>query len=204
MPNFIKKIKKQPLLGHVAHALFAPSYRPYINTQAALARQPKRAGVGIIIFPQEQHHVLVLIQRTQHPNDPHSGQVSFPGGRLEPNESLLQCAIRECWEEIGVALSLEECCRELSPIYIPPSDFMVYPFVFYLDHAPDFKLQDAEVEHLLFYRLKDLQQLSLPPKEKVFSASRGTQVPYFEVDGSYVWGATAMILSELYFLLKNP
>jgi 8-oxo-dGTP pyrophosphatase MutT (NUDIX family) len=141
----------------------------------------------------------VLIRRTENPHDRHSGQVSFPGGRNEPSDNTLaQTALRETEEEIGVPASAIRILGQMTELYIPVSNFMVYPFVGVLEGAARFSLQQGEVEAVM---TPTLEYLSRPEAQKStdLTLKEGVtirEVPYFDVEGRIVWGATAMILSE--------
>jgi len=141
----------------------------------------------------------VLIRRSANPRDRHSGQVSFPGGRWEEGDGeLVNVALREAEEEIGVPAQAVEILGQLTELYIPVSHFLVYPFVGVLREAVPFHPQAGEVEGIL---TPPLSLLSTPENRKVTDITVGQglvirNTPYFDVDGHVVWGATAMILSE--------
>ena len=141
----------------------------------------------------------VLIQRTDNPRDRHSGQVSFPGGRYEESDgALVNVALREAHEEVGVSPVEVQVLGRLTELYIPVSNFVVHPFVGVLLGKPDFRPQPGEVESIL---TPELGIFSRPENKKTTDLTTGSgvtikSVPYFDVDGRVVWGATAMILSE--------
>ena len=128
---------------------------------------------------------------------PHSGQISLPGGKREPGESLEETALRETEEEIGLDASRIQELGKLTPLYIPVSGFAVHPFVGWFSDAPRFRRDPLEVDEILFY---DLLRLSHPDFRTVFDFSyNGTnfQSPGFKLEDRVIWGATAMILMEL-------
>ena len=140
-----------------------------------------------------------LIRRTTNPRDRHSGQVSFPGGRWEEHdEQLAHVALRETEEEIGIPAAQVELIGQLTDLYIPVSNFLVHPFVGILHGPPRFSPQPGEVESVLTPALTVFQteqnrktiDLTLPQGVTI------KNVPYFDVDGHIVWGATAMIMNE--------
>lgn len=141
----------------------------------------------------------VLIQRTANPRDRHSGQISFPGGRWEEidGDDLAAVALREAHEEIGVSPLEVEVLGRLTELYIPVSNFVVHPFVGLLLGPPNFIPQPGEVEAVL---TPPLDLFRDPALRKTMDLAVGAinipQVPYFDVDGQVLWGATAMILSE--------
>ena len=156
-------------------------------------RPPRRAGVLILFYPGEQGPIFPLIRRTED-GTVHSGQVALPGGTYETSDGdLVQTALRECHEEIGVAPDGMEVLGSLSDLYIPPSNFLVTPTVAVLSEPPAFQLDPLEVAAVIEARLEDLLDGSrIKTTEKY-----GFTVPYFDLEGEVVWGATAMMLSEL-------
>jgi 8-oxo-dGTP pyrophosphatase MutT (NUDIX family) len=141
----------------------------------------------------------VLILRSENPRDRHSGQVSFPGGRSEDSDgNLPNVALREAEEEIGVPSVQIEMIGRLTELYIPISNYVVHPFVGVLHGKAEFRPQPGEVEHIL---TPAIQVFAQPENSKIRDLTVGghitlTNVPYYDVDGRIVWGATAMIMSE--------
>ena len=158
-----------------------------------------------LLHRHDGHWRTVLIQRTENPRDRHSGQVSFPGGRYEESDGdLVNVALRETHEEVGVSPLQVEVLGRLTELYIPVSNFVVHPFVGVLLGPADFSLQAGEVEAIL---TPPLHLFAQPENRKItdLTVAQGVTlkgVPYFDVEGRVVWGATAMILSE--FLEAAP
>lgn len=150
-------------------------------------------------------HTL-LIQRTANPRDRHSGQVSFPGGRYEPSDGeLVNGALRETEEEVGVQPAQVTVLGRLTELYIPVSNFVVHPFVGVLHEPVEFRLQPGEVESVL---TPPLDLFHRPESRRVTDLPLGPgitlkHVPYFDVEGRIVWGATAMILNEFIELMNH-
>ncbi len=131
----------------------------------------------------------------------HRGQVSLPGGIQEPGESLGQTALREAKEEVGVNPDRVRLMGSLSPVFIPPSGFLLHPFVGETRETPDFEINDTEVARVLKIPVSDLAA-----PENLLTETRnlhGTdyEVPYFLLGGEKIWGATAMVLSEFLWLV---
>ncbi|BDD09929.1 coenzyme A pyrophosphatase [Fulvitalea axinellae] len=145
-----------------------------------------------------------LIQRPEYPGS-HGGQVSFPGGKIERQERAEDAALRETHEEIGVWPDEVRLLGNLSDLYIPVSGFVVSPFLGYASAEPTFKPDPREVSGILYPTLEDLsKQFSEGPGTAIIETSYGRmKVPSFDVDGSVVWGATAIIIGELLTLLKD-
>lgn len=159
----------------------------------------KQSGVLILLYPGQlqETYRFALIRRPEY-EGVHSGQVSLPGGRYEPSDrDLSDTALRETEEEIGVIASSVELLGALSELYIPPSNFMVHPFVGWTDRRPVFIPDHQEVEEVIEADLTDLMDDRKIKKRKI-PLRNGLVIlaPCFELGGSVVWGATAMILSE--------
>lgn len=199
--TFIEKITQQlqnePLPGRNAQFKMQHFYR---SLDYNIPETAKRAAVMLLIYPKNDVLFTVLIQRTSNnQNDKHSGQISFPGGKLEKNdESLAFCAKRETFEEIGVPIADIQLLGALTPTYIPISDFHVFPFVGFVAQEPLWKKQQSEVVEVLQIPL--LHFLDEKNKGETTINVQGftlQNVPYFDVLGKKIWGATAMILNEM-------
>ena len=144
---------------------------------------------------------MILIQRvSSNPNDRHGGQIGFPGGKQEESDkSLEMTAIRETEEEIGIKGNDVQVLGNLTELYIPVSNFLVYPYVGYLSYTPEFKRQETEVNLILevpFAHFLDpsiRQVIDLQVRKNITLKN----VPYFNINGKVLWGATAMMMSEL-------
>jgi 8-oxo-dGTP pyrophosphatase MutT (NUDIX family) len=134
----------------------------------------------------------------------HKGQISFPGGAVDPDDpSILHTALREACEEVGVCSDNIRILGSLTPIYIPPSDFCVQPYVAYLLHPPQFLPQPEEVAEILEVSLPYLLDEKNVVVEEWFFDEEVKQVPFFNVYGHKVWGATAVVLSEFVAVLEG-
>jgi 8-oxo-dGTP pyrophosphatase MutT (NUDIX family) len=164
-----------------------------------LYKIPDTARIGavlILLYEKDNEIKTVLIQRTEY-KGVHSKQISFPGGKQEPGETIQQAALREAEEEVGVNKKDITIIGELTELYIPPSNFLVFPFIGCIDYLPSFLIQPEEVEEIIEVSLTELNNPEVI-HEKSLTLSSGTVVttPYYEIQGRTVWGATAMILSE--------
>jgi 8-oxo-dGTP pyrophosphatase MutT (NUDIX family) len=164
----------------------------------------KKSAVMVILWPEGDSFRCLLIQRPQYEGF-HSGQIALPGGKSEPSDKdLLDTAIRETAEEVGIVLTPECVAGALSPLYIPVSNFLVQPYVSCLPVRPQLQLNVSEVQACIDF------DLALIQKEgaihfRDFRLPDGTQAetPYYSIEGFEVWGATAMILSELSVIVRE-
>ncbi|MEL6771973.1 MAG: CoA pyrophosphatase [Bacteroidota bacterium] len=167
-----------------------------------LGKTCRSAAVLMLLYNDAGGHArFVLTQRPETMRD-HSGQISFPGGRIEDGETALGAALRETEEEVGVAVAEEAVLGTLSGLYIPPTRFCVTPFVAALDDRPDFALNRIEVARLIEASVAEL--LDPDNVRTTVRHIRGVdyEVPYFALSGHVVWGATAMMLAEFRAVLR--
>ena len=202
----VSKIKQIPLPGLESQLKMSPPFRlELIEQQREAMKTSRKAAVTALFYPDEKQvtKLILILRKTYH--GVHSAQVGFPGGKLEDSdESLMDAALRETWEEVGVPIADIEILRALSEMYIPPSNFTVYPFVGITNKTPKFIKQDEEVEDLIEVLLTDfLDDASITDVNVMTSLEREMQVPAFILNGHIVWGATAMMLNELKDLLKT-
>jgi 8-oxo-dGTP pyrophosphatase MutT (NUDIX family) len=208
--NFISQLRQRfesPLPGKEAQYRMANFKRiNQLHLQASPPADVRIACVLHLLHQQEDAWRTVLIRRSTNPNDKHSGQISFPGGRFEESDgALVNVAIREAQEEIGVESTDIEILGQLTELWIPVSNFLVYPFVGVLNGLPQFNPQPGEVESIL---TPSIDYLRNPAARKIGDVpihSLGIvykETPHFEVDGHIVWGATAMILNEFLEMLE--
>jgi 8-oxo-dGTP pyrophosphatase MutT (NUDIX family) len=163
----------------------------------------RKAAVMMLFYPKNDITHLLLIVRNSYPGV-HSSQIAFPGGKVEDIDfDLKQTALRETHEEIGVHPNDINVIRDFSSIYIPPSNFLVYPFLGVSQTELIFKLQEEEVAGIIELPLSILLDDSIISNKNLeTSYSKLIEVPVFQIEEHSVWGATAMMLSELKDVLK--
>jgi len=158
------------------------------------------SAVALVLYEKNEELHFPLIKRTSsNKNDKHKGQISLPGGKFDKEDlNLVNCAMREFEEELGIAHKYISLLGDLTDLYIPVSNFKVHPFVFYLDKKPKFRPQPSEVEYVLEIKLKDILNEKNIKTGKISQSSFSSKadVPYFDLNNHIIWGATAMILNE--------
>ena len=204
---FLKKtdvIKKTKLPGIEAQFKLAPKMRLDFNDKKIQANNPKTAAVLALFYPNQNNKVSLLLTKRAIYNGTHSGQISFPGGKVEKSDlNLTETALRETFEEVGILDREINIIREFTEIYIPPSNFLVTPFIGVCYNKPSFK-KNNEVEEILEISYDDiLDDNNIHFTQINNSYMEKTSVPCFQINGLIIWGATAMILSEIKEVLKN-
>lgn len=159
---------------------------------------PRKSGVLLLLYPKAGEMHTVFIKRPSY-QGVHSAQISFPGGRFEAVDSdLRETALREAEEEVGVNRGHVKVIGQLSELYIPPSNFLVYPSVGLIDYEPQFIPQEREVDQIIESRVESIIHEDTIEQRDIFikNYNRHITVPTFQVQGHTIWGATAMILAE--------
>ncbi|MEM8599655.1 MAG: CoA pyrophosphatase [Bacteroidota bacterium] len=156
----------------------------------------RSAAVLMLLYGDHQGRAqFALTQRPETMRD-HSGQISFPGGRIEDGETALEAALREAEEEVGIDVPRDAVLGALSGLYIPPTRFCVTPYVATLDARPEFVLNRIEVARLIEASVADLVHPDNVRTTRRHIRGVDFEVPYFDLGGHVVWGATAMMLAE--------
>jgi len=189
---------KEPLPGRSAQYKMAHAVR---RTYPIPPSDVRKAAVLALLYQKEGYWYFPLIQRVStNKNDRHSGQISFPGGMHEQaDKSMLFTATRETEEEIGIQADTIEVLGPLTDLYIPVSNFLVYPFVGVIDYVPSFIPQESEVQKVIEVPIEQLidpatiQKTNIRMSENIILK----EVPFYNIQGHVVWGATAMMLAEL-------
>ena len=204
--NKIIKIKHLSLSGELSHSKLSPPHRLELaKKMREKSIKAKKASVLVLFYPDlNGETMLVLILRKSY-KGVHSAQISFPGGKPEKtDQNLLFTALRETEEEIGVKSNMINIIRELTNIYIPPSNFDVHPFIGVSKKPLKFKKQEEEVENVIQIKLKQLldkKNIIITSVETSYKIN--VDVPAFKFDNHIIWGATAMILSEFIDLFEK-
>lgn len=208
LSNFLKhvpKIANQTLPAANAHAKMVPPERiEYLQTQNLANIIPKKAAVLMLLYPKNKVVHLALILRNSYPGI-HASQIGFPGGKVEVFDiDLSDTALRETHEEIGVPKDKVKVVRAFTEVYIPPSNYLVSPFLGYAEEELTFILSPDEVSGLIELPLMTfLDQSIIVNVEMSTSYAKNIEVPAFQIDNHLVWGATAMMMSELKEVIKN-
>lgn len=201
--DFFSKVNDFPLPGIDAQLLAAPLDRQNkMYSKAEYIKSAKNAAVLIYCYPKFDLMHLSLIKRSNYIGV-HSGQISFPGGKPEPNDKKLEdTALRECSEELGIQI-VNKNLFPLTPLYIPPSNFLVSPFVTFENFNPKFNLDKREVAAHIQIPLFKLMELNIEKRHLEQGIQIGAEVPCFYYEKNLIWGATAMILAEFKSFLTS-
>ena len=199
----LPKLIKLPLGGLDAQFKMAPEFRKLFDATKIKQMNPKKAAVLVIFYPNDNNETMFLLTKRAQYNGTHSSQISFPGGKHEYADILMKnTALRETHEEIGINKEDVHLIKQLTDVYIPPSNFYVTPFLGYMNYHPFFYKND-EVESVMEIKLSDLLDVNnLSTINIDTSYAKNMEVPCFKLNGEIVWGATAMMLSEINDLIK--
>ncbi|GHA77841.1 NUDIX hydrolase [Pontibacter akesuensis] len=207
MLKFIEALRKrlqEPLPGEAAHNLMASVTRSNIKFKTKPDSQTKESAVLLLFYQDEDKIKLPLILRPVYVGV-HSGQIGLPGGRMEEGDKdFFETALREANEEIGINPADVTVIGHLSDLFVFASNYMVHPVVGYMKHRPTFLTDPREVDQLIEVPLSTLlDKSSRGITNIVVSGNMEVSAPYFDVDGHTVWGATAMMLSELLSVIDD-
>lgn len=191
---------KYPLPGESAHRTMQAltklrlTFKPNART--------RKSAVLILFYPNKNEIYFPLILRPAY-DGVHSGQVAFPGGRYEPtDEDLIRTALREAQEEIGLRLNDVKILGILTELFIPASNFYVLPVVATMPYRPDFYPDPREVEDIFEIRLEEISDVNIIGSSDIQVRGEQVHAPHYMVQGYKIWGATAMMISELLSVLN--
>ncbi len=201
--NYLLKINDYELPGHDYLLKISPPARIRHLKKNIIPKDSKTASVLMLFYPDNNNETrLVLMLRNKY-KGVHSNQISLPGGKVDRlDKSLKDTALRETYEEIGLHRDDIEIVGELSSVYIPPSNFNVFPFVGYSSKTPKFLPDSKEVSLILSPKLSYI--LGMEIVESVVEVNNSKQkVPSFLIDNHILWGATAIMIHEFVLLFKQ-
>jgi 8-oxo-dGTP pyrophosphatase MutT (NUDIX family) len=191
-----------PKPGLEAQLTMVTKPRPGHQVYHEMEASGKKAGVLVLLYPREDRLNLILTRRTERV-DYHKGQISFPGGRQEKGETLEQTAEREAHEELGIDPHSIHLLGRLTPLYIPPSNYCIYPVVAFSESRPNFRPFRLEVAEVLEVPLDLLLDSHTIQREKRRIRGIEIEVPFYACGEHKIWGATAMVLAELLKILSS-
>jgi len=198
----IEKALKLDLPGIKAHQKMLPEGRSLTIPQEKIGKV-KESAVLVFLFSKNDNLFFCLTRRNSKMKH-HPGQISFPGGRREENESTnMETALRELEEEIGVDKTKVLIIGELSELYIPVSNFLIHPVVGYLDHEPNFRIDPLEVEELIIISTQSFLDEKNSSMTDIDTTNGKINVSCYKIDELIIWGATAMIIAEFTEMLMS-
>ena len=193
---------RQALPGSLAHESMRAQFLGNVLPNFEHKLPPKPGSVLILLYEDNGVIKFPLTKRQEYAGA-HSGQISFPGGKAEPGEDVMQTALREAHEEIGVDLDYVQVLGRLSDFFVIPSNFLVVPVVA-ITHQKVFTPEPYEVAKIISGNILDLVKDGAIQQKEILAAGKYTMMaPHFEVEGEVVWGATAMILNEFRYVLRK-
>ena len=204
--RFVSRLKNEILKGLPGTEIqwmMASSDRMIKNFPRIPGKNVRVAAVLILLYPDKGSIHTVFMQRPDY-NGVHGGQISFPGGKKEPeDEDVVQTALREAHEETGVDNTKIKIIETLTPLFIPVSNMLVTPVVGWIDEKPVFNHQPEEVVFLIDADIKILLDPAIVRTKPLEIRGETFEVKYFDYEGNMIWGATAMILQELLIILRR-
>ncbi|MCU0354680.1 MAG: CoA pyrophosphatase [Cytophagales bacterium] len=193
----------QPLPGEAAQRRMASSIRSALRLPDRPNERTRAGAVCMLLYPEPDGWYLPLILRPEY-DGAHSGQVALPGGRVEETDTdVVAAALRETEEEIGVPTARMAVMGKLTPLYVPASNFVVHPVVAVASEPPVFRPDPREVAAVFHVPVAQLLDETLRGETEIRVRGIRIQAPYFNLLGQTVWGATAMMLSELKEVMRG-
>jgi len=202
--NKLRKVLAEPLPGVIAQSKMAPPHRPTQLSNNVSSELIRDSAVLILLWLEENQIFTVFILRPEYEGI-HSNQIGFPGGKYEKSDvDFVATALREAQEEVGIIPESITILGQLTPLFIHPSRFMVYPIVGFTKTSPTFILDPVEIKKVIPCNIFDF----LKPARKVIQDIdvRGniiSGIPCFKIEENLIWGATAMIFNELLEIIKT-
>lgn len=205
--KFIEELKlalKLPLPGSSAHDMLAPEHRKSL-LQHVNVSEARLSSVLILLFPDNNGKPNIVFTKRKVYIGVHSGQISFPGGKAEKTDKdLFDTALRETEEEIGIKRDDIKIIGVLSELYVPPSNFIIFPVIGITSYSPAFHPEEKEVDEVFTVPFDYfMSNSSLSSHIVKLQEMETIQVPGFKINNNLLWGATAMIMSELIVVAKN-
>lgn len=200
--SYLKEALHEGLSGVEAHQKMLPPGRR-LKTHENELSLVKPSSVLLLLYPEGDQIFICLIKRPSTMKH-HPGQISFPGGKVEKEDSSIEMtAIREAQEEVGIDPSYIRIIGKLSELYVEVSKFLIHPFLAWADHKPNFLVNKAEVEELILFPLSDFVANETIMETDLETITGRLRIRYYPFNSQIIWGATAMILSELIEILKK-
>ena len=202
--NQFSRSKLKGLPGDEAHKLVLPINRPLPSKMKDLENY-RESAVGILLYDEGASLKSVLIERPEY-DGVHSKQIAFPGGKKDTTDPDLEfTARRECAEEIAIPKDSLELIGSISPVHIPVSRFTINPYIFYVENMPELIPEPREVADIIHFDVDAILKVDSLTRTNVRISSNMIRkdVPCFMINGKVVWGATAMLLSELRSIIKD-
>jgi len=200
--TYLRETLRGDLSGLEAHQKMLPPGRRMKTDEYELSFV-KPSSVLLLLYPEGEQIYICLIKRPATMRH-HPGQIGFPGGKVEKEDlSAEMAALREAREEVGIDPSYIEILGKLSELYVEVSKFSIQPFLAWTDHKPEFLVNTDEVEKLILFPLTDFVANETILETELDTFSGRLRVKYYPYNDEIIWGATAMILSELIEILKK-
>ncbi len=200
--QYLEEKLSRPKPGLKAQLTMITNPRPGHQVYHEVEDSCHKAGVLVLLYPREGSLHLVLTRRTERV-DYHKGQISFPGGRQEKEETLEETAKREAQEELDIDPGVIRILGRLTPLYIPPSNYCIYPVVAVSESRPDFRPYRLEVAEVLEIPLDHFLDSYTVRREMRVVRGAHVEVPFYGFGEHKIWGATAMVLAELLEILSS-
>ncbi len=201
----ISALLRNGLPGPIVHKAMAPAHRDQLMMLNADRGEARLSSVMIILYPDADGKINTIFTKRATYKGVHSAQIAFPGGKTEPTDpSLLHTALRETQEEIGVTITEGEILGKLTDLFVPPSNFIISPYVAFLPSPPVTFADSCEVAEIFSVPVADFLSPDATMEQTCLTALGDYRpMPGYKFENHFIWGATAMIFSELLWVMRQ-